>query len=123
MSKVSDRGEPVPSQRLVYAQMQERRKASAVSPVSYVAVTATSSFGNSNTRCSERRIPSVEELNLPESLFLKIFFINLSFKPNLFYMNYRGPIAEIFTEHRHFLTVQKIQCQNLLFQNQLHILS
>lgn len=78
-SKTPDRGEPVPSQRLVYAQMQERRKASATSPVSHVAVTATSSE-TSNGRTNERRIPSVEELNLPESLLFFIYtYLNLIF--------------------------------------------
>lgn len=41
--------------------MQERRKITVASPVSHVAVTATS------FACNKKRIPSVEELNLPES--------------------------------------------------------
>ncbi|VDK58945.1 unnamed protein product, partial [Anisakis simplex] len=66
------RAVPVPSQRLAYAKMEERRNGSMITTAKKTSNAASSQAAAAS---SEIRVPSIEQINLPSSSF----FIVLSF--------------------------------------------
>jgi hypothetical protein len=66
---------PVPSQRQAYAKMEERQNAGKISSqtsTNFLANNAPISLRSTFTK-EILRIPSVEEIQLPESIFFELF--------------------------------------------------
>ncbi|VDM45584.1 unnamed protein product [Toxocara canis] len=60
------RAVPVPSQRLAFAKMEERRNGSAVQTANKQHAT----HGNGATNANQMRVPSIEHINLPSTQFV-----------------------------------------------------
>uniref|UniRef100_A0A915BYE9 Non-specific serine/threonine protein kinase n=2 Tax=Parascaris univalens TaxID=6257 RepID=A0A915BYE9_PARUN len=64
------RAVPVPSQRLAFAKMEERRNGSATAAANHSAKKQHPMFGASPATSTETRLPSIEHINLPSTQFV-----------------------------------------------------